>query len=56
MPSKGEYQAPAGKNISPALKPIGTRMMKSNNTTIIPTLQRIDNIPYKGNAVLNAQK
>jgi len=29
--------------------------MKSNNTTVIPTLRRIDNIPYKGNAVLNAQ-
>lgn len=35
---------------------VGTRIMKSNNTTIMPTLKRIDNIPYKGNAVLNANR
>ena len=57
MPSYGEKQQPAGKVLRERCKPIvGTRTMQSNNSTIMPTLRRIDNIPYKGNAVLNAQK
>ena len=62
MPTMGEYQKPAGVNKEcssgckcKACEPIGERTMKSNNTTIIPTL-KIDNVPYKGNVVLNAQK
>ena len=58
MPNYGEKQIPAGVKLECGCnKPIvGTRVMKSNNTTIIPTLRQIDNIPYKGNAVLNANK
>lgn len=57
MPSYGEKQAPAGKALYGKCKPVvGTRTMKSNNSTIMPNLKQIDNIPYKGNAVLNAQK
>ena len=56
MPSYGEEQRPAGKKLSCGCKPLGTRVMKSNNSTITPTLKRIDNIKYKGNAVLNANK
>mgnify|MGYP000190389215 CR=1 FL=1 len=56
MPSEGMYQKPAGKKLNCGCKPLGTRVMKSNNSTITPSLERIDNIPYKGNAVLNAQK
>ena len=37
MPSYGEKQSPAGVDISPANKPLGTRVMKSNNSTILPT-------------------
>jgi hypothetical protein len=55
MPSQGEYQKPAGVNISPAAKPLGTRIMESNITTIKPKLG-IYNCEYKGNAVLNANK
>ena len=54
MPSQGEYQKPAGVLLSSGKGICGTRIMKSNNTTIIPTLRQIDQIPYKGNAVLNA--
>jgi|TARA_R100001163_G_C5028128_1_gene169131 hypothetical protein len=56
MPSYGETQKPAGVKLSCGCKPLGTRVMKSNMTNVIPTLKRIDNIPYKGNAVLNANK
>ena len=56
MPSYGEKQKPAGVNISPAMKPLGTRIMKSNNLVIKPTLGGISNCEYKGNAVLNANK
>ena len=38
------------------LKPVGTKTMRTNNSTIMPTLRKIDNIEYKGNAVLNANK
>ena len=56
MPSYGEKQAPAGKVLNTAKPIVGTRVMKSNNKVIEPTLNRIDNIPYKGNAVLNANR
>lgn len=56
MPSYGETQKPAGVKLDCGCKPLGTRIMKSNNTNIIPTLRKIDNIEYKGNAVLNANK
>ena len=55
MPSYGEYQKPAGVKLSSKRANLGTRTMKSNNTVIKTTL-RIDNVPYKGNPVLNAQK
>jgi len=56
MPSYGEKQKPAGKKLKCNQKPLGTRIMVSNNSTIMPTLRHIDNIEYKGNAVLNANK
>ena len=56
MPSYGEQQKPAGVPLGGGPSIPGTRVMKSNNTTIIPTLDKIDNVPYKGNAVLNANK
>ena len=62
MPSIGEYQAPAGVdkgctvNCScPSCKPLGTRAMVSRDATIRTNL-KIDNVPYKGNPVLNAQR
>jgi hypothetical protein len=56
MPSYGEKQKPAGKVLNTAKPIVGTRVMKSNNSVITPTLKQIDNIPYKGNAVLNANR
>jgi hypothetical protein len=56
MPSYGEKQAPAGKVLNTAKPIVGTRVMESNNSTITPRLKKIDNIPYKGNAVLNANR
>ena len=56
MPSYGEKQKPAGVELKCGCGVLGTRIMRSNNTTIIPTLRQIDNIPYKGNAVLNANR
>jgi len=54
MPSYGEKQIPAGKECAPCSKPIpGERKMMSRDKTIISDLA-IDNIPYKGNAVLRA--
>ena len=49
-------QQPAGKKLKCGQKQLGTRTMVSNNSTIMPTLKKIDNIEYKGNAVLNANK
>ena len=54
MPTYGEQQKPAGVNKSPMQKPLGKRVMDSRNVNIQPSLS-IDNCPYKGNAVLNAQ-
>ena len=58
MPSYGEKQAPAGLvNPRCGCNPIaGTRVMKTNNAVITPTLGGISNIEYKGNAVLNANR
>ena len=56
MPSQGEYQEPAGVLLKGGKLIPGTRVMKRNNTTITPTLDKIDQVPYKGNAVLNANK
>jgi|TARA_R110000803_G_scaffold43510_2_gene92757 hypothetical protein len=56
MPSYGEKQPPAGKVLNTAKPIVGTRVMKSNNSTISPMIGTIDNIPYKGNAVLNANR
>jgi|TARA_R110000787_G_scaffold37454_2_gene95155 hypothetical protein len=56
MPNYGEQQMPAGKVLNTAKPIVGTRVMQTNNSTIMPTLRTIDNVPYKGNAVLNAQK
>ena len=56
MPSYGEKQKPAGVELPCGCEPLGTRVMKSNNSTLTPTLRQIDNIEYKGNAVLNANR
>ena len=54
MPNYGENQKPAGVKLNTAPPPFGKKTMKSNMTNVIPTLKSIDNVPYKGNAVLNA--
>ena len=56
MPSYGQKQKPAGKKLKCGKPIVGTRVMKSNNSTISPMIGTIDNIPYKGNAVLNANR
>ena len=56
MPSQAEYQQTEKKKKKGGKPIAGTRVMRSNNTTIIPTLDKIDQVPYKGNAVLNANK
>lgn len=58
MPSEGKTQKSAGVKLPcpERCKPVGTRIMKSNNSTITPTLKGIDNIEYKGNPVFNANK
>lgn len=55
MPIHGEKQKPAGVNKSSKQKPLGKRTMDSKNINIESSLS-IDNITYKGNAVLNANK
>jgi hypothetical protein len=55
MPTYGETQKPAGVDKSPANKPLGKRVMESRSRLIKPSLS-IDNCPYKGNPVLNANK
>lgn len=51
-----KHQEPAGKKIECGKPIVETRTMASNNTTVIPTLKKIDNISYKGNAVLRANR
>ncbi len=53
MPRKGLKQIPAGVNKSKQVKNLGTRTMRSRNRMIESAL-KIDNVPYVGNAVLNA--
>lgn len=55
MPSYGKKQQPAGKDISPSIKPLGTRKMVPNNAMLKSTLS-IDNCGHKGNPALLAQK
>lgn len=56
MPSYGEKQKPAGKKCACSAKPIpGHRVMKSRDVNIISDLE-VDNIMYKGNVVLRANK
>ena len=57
MPSYGEKQKPAGKllKVPGRCGHISERTMRSNVTTIMPTL-KVDNIEYKGNSTLLAQK
>jgi hypothetical protein len=53
MPNYGESQKPSGVNTSPEFINVGTRKMTSRDMTIRCGLS-IDNVPYKGNPVLNA--
>ena len=53
MPTYGEKQKAAGVNKSPIIANPGKRKMKSRNRMIETSLE-IENVPYKGNAVLNA--
>ncbi len=53
MPTYGEKQTPCGVDKSPEFLNVGTRRMVSRNMMIKSNLS-IDNVPYKGNPVLNA--
>jgi hypothetical protein len=55
MPTYGETQKAAGVNKSPVQKPLGKRSMLSRDVNIETSLV-IDNVPYKGNSALNAQR
>ena len=55
MPSYGESQKPAGVKLNCGCEPLGKRSMISRDATIAPALT-IDQIPYKGNAALNANR
>ena len=57
MPSYGEKQKQAGVKIDCSKKcmPAEDRTMRSRSSNIAPGLT-IDNIPYKGNAALEANK
>ena len=55
MPSYGKTQIPAGVKKACGYPPVGERKMMSKNTNIKTSL-KIDNVPYKGNAVLNANR
>ena len=56
MPGYGEKQKPAGVKLATPKRcmPVGDRTMRSKDGTIAPAFT-VHNIPYKGNAVLNAQ-
>ena len=43
MPSYGEKQMPAGRELNAAKPIVGTRVMKSNNAVVTPTLGGINN-------------
>ncbi len=59
MPSYGQQQIPAGKkkmcNPNYYKGPSGERIMRSRDVNIVPDLE-IDNIQYKGNVVLRANR
>ena len=56
MPKQGLKQVPAGRpNPIPGKKVLGKRQMVANNMTVKPVCVA-DAIPYKGNAVLNANR
>ena len=56
MPSYGKSQVPAGKKCKCSAKPMpGHRVMRSRDRNIISDLE-VDNIPYKGNVVLRANR
>ncbi len=56
MPRQGLKQIPAGRpNPIPAKKVLGKRQMVANNMTVKPVCVA-DAVPYKGNAVLNANR
>jgi hypothetical protein len=58
MPSEGYKQIPAGKKKKCNMnyyKPMGTRSMESRLTTIKTDL-KVENLEYKGNAVLRANR
>ncbi len=55
MPTKGKKQKAAGKKLNFAKEKLGTRKMESRDKNIKSSL-RIDDVPYDGNAVLNAMK
>jgi len=55
MPSYGEKQKPAGKVLDCGCRHLGQRKMESRNSNVKVNLT-IDNVEYKGNAVLNANK
>ena len=56
MPSYGEKHKPACVKLQCGCKPLATRVMGSNNSTITTILQSIDNIPYKHKTVLTANR
>ncbi len=56
MPRQGFKQRPAGRpNPIPSKKVLGKRQMVANNMTVKPVCVA-DAVPYKGNAVLNANR
>ena len=55
MPKYGEKQIPAGVAINSAKPIVQQRSMKSKDTSIVTGLT-IDQVPYKGNAALNANR
>ena len=55
MPSYGEKQKPAGVALQKEKPVIGKRVMTSKDKTITNSLI-IDNVVYKGNPALEAQK
>ena len=55
MPAEEKKQKKAGVKLNFAKKKPGSRKMESRSETIKSNL-RIDDVPYKGNAVLNANK
>jgi|TARA_Y100001973_G_C5160922_1_gene313476 hypothetical protein len=57
MPSYGEKQRAAGVKLNTPKRcmPVGDRTMKSKDGTIAKAFT-VNNIPYKGNANLNANR